>query len=538
MKKGRYALYWDYLKRYSLAHKTLFSFMFLSLIFATVLQIPVPLLYKKIIDDILPKKQVMLLFKFGLLVLGIVFLREFFNYLSRIYARKLKNKMYFTLTKELFEGFFHIPYRKIKTSNAGYFDSRIFEEPKNLEQALTESVVFTLKLVLIFIFGLVVCFHLSWRLTLAIFIFVPFYYLMNGLSSPYIRKIAVKREEIKARLREYAIGSLNAYKIVLAIRDGMRIINNSIQRHLNQFLGIRYKYDKASSLYNGLYEILSDGMPIVIFFFGIYEIIHGRLTIGGLVAFTELMQYVNMPLQHFSDIIIEIETTVGIITRIEEFKGMMKKDRGQKSIDNVESIELENIGINFDGKKIIDNLSFTFQKGKGYIIKGDNGAGKSTLLDTILGFYLPDKGKIVINKQVDIKDIDKEHYRRRLSIAFFPPILLPLNKENIELVKDEELLKIAKEIIKGKEDKMFSELSAGEKQKLNILVSLSKDADFYLFDEPFSNMDKNAVLTFKDLILKRTIKRGKGLVMILHQDYNMADYNFDTLYLEKITQEV
>jgi len=541
VKKGNYSLYWQYLRKYSLSYKVHFFLMFLFLMAGTFLQIPVPLLFKKIVDDILPQKNILSLVNIGALVIVIVVFREFFTYLSRLTARRLKNNMYYTLSMELFEGFFNIPYLKIKEKGPAYFASRIFEEPRNLEDSLTESVVFIGKMFFIFLFGLIACLHISWRLTLIILAFVPVYYLINGLFSPYIRKISIKLEEVKARFREYTVGLLSAYKPILILNNALLLSVGSVSEKLKEFLGIRYKYDKASSFYSALYSIFGDGMPVVVFFVGIYEIIHGRLTIGGLIAFTQLMGYVSMPLQHFSDILLEVETTIAHIMRIEEFKNMIcKNKKGLSEINSLKSIKLDSISVGFEDKKVIDNLSFLFEKGKGYIVKGDNGSGKSTLLDVISGFITPSSGKVIINERYDLSVLNREAYRRKLSVSFFPPVLLPVNDENLQMIKEPSLEKIAQSILKDKSGYRFTQLSSGEKQKLNILLALSKDADFYIFDEPFSNMDRNSVEFFKKLIIERTINQKKGLIMVLHEDYNLEnEKDFETLYLEKIkTQEV
>ncbi len=532
-----YKLYWKYLKKYSLSFRTLFFAMFASLIIATFLQIPVPLLFKKIVDDILPSKNVHLLFQYGFFVVFIVLLREFFNYLSRISAQRLKNRMYTKMTFELLRDFFSLPYSIVKQHGSGYFESRIFEEPKNLEDALTESVVFIIKLFFIFVFGLFACLHLSWRLTLTIFLFVPIYYLLNAVLGKRMRKIAIQFEEIKAKVKEYTFDIIQSFKFILIFKNAYKYVTEtSIGREINKFTDTRYKYQSTSSMFSGFYSILSDSMPVIVFFFGVYEIMHGRLTIGGLIAFMELMGYVSMPLQHFSDIMVEVETTVGHIQRIEEIKKLKENQSEYKiKIKRLESIELRSIELKFKDKVVLENLSFRFNKGNGYIIRGDNGSGKTSLLDVLAGLLLPNKGDVIINGKIPMEQVDKNTYRECLSVAFFPPLLMPFVEENLRIVEDDVLKKIAEEhIVKGRKFLRYHELSSGEKQKLNIIIALSKVADFYMFDEPFTNMDKKSIVFFRDLIFSYTIDRGNALILVLHEDYDIKkEHNFETIVLSK-----
>ena len=65
------------------------------------------------------------------------------------------------------------------------------------------------------------------------------------------------------------------------------------------------------------------------------------------------------------------------------------------------SLELKNLQVQVDRKKIIDNLSLTVKPGEVHVIMGPNGAGKSTLANAIMGHpnYTISKGKILVNKK-------------------------------------------------------------------------------------------------------------------------------------------
>jgi len=349
--------------------------------------------------------------------------------------------------------------------------------------------------------------------------------------------MAIQLEEIKARVREYANDVIQSFKLIVTFRKVLSYIeDSSLKREVQKLLDKKLKYRKFSLAFSGLYSVIVDSMPVFVFFVGIYEIIHGRLTIGGLIAFMELMGYVSAPLQHFSDIMVEVQTALGHITRIEEFKSLKSPDRPDAvKIDEVKEIRLESVDVSVEDKTILRDFSFVFRKGKGYIIRGDNGTGKTTLLDTISGLKLPSGGDVIINDKFSILSVDKKSYRDRFSIAFFPPLLLPFVDENVSMLGDEKYKKLADEhVMHGRKNLRFSELSAGEKQKLNIILTLSKEADFYMFDEPFSNLDVNSIEFFKDLIIKETVEKGKGLIVVLHgKDSLYKDHNFETIYLEK-----
>ena len=65
-------------------------------------------------------------------------------------------------------------------------------------------------------------------------------------------------------------------------------------------------------------------------------------------------------------------------------------------------LEIKNLDKSFDNKKIIDNVSFNIEKGKIVGLLGKNGSGKSTLLKILMGKEIPDNGKVIINKDIQV----------------------------------------------------------------------------------------------------------------------------------------
>jgi ABC-type multidrug transport system ATPase subunit len=85
--------------------------------------------------------------------------------------------------------------------------------------------------------------------------------------------------------------------------------------------------------------------------------------------------------------------------------------------------------------------------------------------------------------------------------------LLPERREILELL-------LRRFELDGKEDQDPVSLSDGEKRKLQIIMTLLKDADFYVFDEPLANVDSASCNKVMTEILAHT--KGKGLIVVMH----------------------
>lgn len=149
-------------------------------------------------------------------------------------------------------------------------------------------------------------------------------------------------------------------------------------------------------------------------------------------------------------------------------------------------------------KMVLENLSFQFEEGKIYAIRGKSGAGKTTLLSILSKLTSPSSGDIYLD-DISLKDIDQYHYRsKQIGVIFQSYNLLPqLNAiENVVLsmdianikIKDKkaEAISLLKKVGLEESDmyRKILKLSGGQQQRVAIARALSYDAKFILADEP------------------------------------------------------
>ena len=209
-------------------------------------------------------------------------------------------------------------------------------------------------------------------------------------------------------------------------------------------------------------------------------------------------------------------------------------------------LELTNVSYRYnDASKddyVFKNLSYTFEAGNVYAIKGKSGSGKTTLLSLISGLEKCSEGKIIFDGK-DLKEMNLDEYRStHIGIVFQSYNLLPylMALENITLAMD-----ISKEKITNKKDKALQlmqkvgldesyanrkilKLSGGEQQRIAIAKSLSYDAKVIVADEPTGNLDKD---TENDImkIFKNLAKKDNKCVIIVTHSENVCK-QVDTVY--------
>lgn len=178
----------------------------------------------------------------------------------------------------------------------------------------------------------------------------------------------------------------------------------------------------------------------------------------------------------------------------------------------------------------IKNISYDFESGKIYAIRGRSGSGKTTLLSLISGLERCTEGKIIFDGK-DLKNINLDTYRNsQIGIVFQNYNLLPYMtaSENIVLsmdasgVKNKNKKQKAIELMKDvglKEayaDRRVLRLSGGEQQRVAIARSLSYNPKMIVADEPTGNLDKQTESEILDIFKKLAHKEGKCVIIVTH----------------------
>ena len=191
-------------------------------------------------------------------------------------------------------------------------------------------------------------------------------------------------------------------------------------------------------------------------------------------------------------------------------------------------LEAKNISKTFGNVKALENVNFYLRKGKIHGLLGENGAGKSSLMNIISGIYQPEKGSIFINN-VKQKSLDPEsaselgigmvHQEFRLIESFSIEDNLTLSKSNIYQNNFKEAYEKYSEIfsLSVKPEKTISQLSVGEKQKIEIMKLIFKDSKIMLLDEPTAVLTPQETDQLRISLGTLSEEDEKTIVLISHK---------------------
>jgi osmoprotectant transport system ATP-binding protein len=193
-------------------------------------------------------------------------------------------------------------------------------------------------------------------------------------------------------------------------------------------------------------------------------------------------------------------------------------------------ITLEHVTKKFDEQIAVNDLSLTVEEGELCVFVGESGCGKSTTLRMINRLIENDEGIISIDGQ-DIKSYKPEELRRRIGYVVQSTGLFPhMNvRDNISVVPrllkwDEgKILERVKELIamvgldvRDYINKMPSELSGGEAQRIGVARALAANPDYVLMDEPFGAVDPLNRMNLQNEFLKIQKQLKKTVIFVTH----------------------
>lgn len=195
-------------------------------------------------------------------------------------------------------------------------------------------------------------------------------------------------------------------------------------------------------------------------------------------------------------------------------------------------LELKNVSFRYskDSRRVLNDLSYSFEEGKLYAIVGRSGAGKTTLLSLLSGLAVPEKGEVLM-KGENIANLDRYHYRSHdIGVIFQSFNLLPKYTalENVLLSMDiakahyddkkQYAMELLKKVALNEEEanRRILKLSGGQQQRVAIARALSYDPKIILADEPTGNLDQETQKEIMDIFLDLAHKENRCVIIVTH----------------------
>jgi ATP-binding cassette, subfamily B, multidrug efflux pump len=516
---------------------------------SSLLSLAGPLLVRHVIDVVFPEKDVGMLGLIGSLYFGIILLSFIVTYLQQVKLEIVGQRIVKVIRIDIFSHLTRLPQAFFDKHPVGQILSRIESDTEALRTMFTYTVVTILSDLLMMLGMLGVMFTLSPRLTIVLLSVSPLVFFtiryFNRRIVPIFIEVRKRTADVYTFLEEYLRGA----RIVQAFDQEDNVIDqmNSVNKAK---VDVEYPGERLSNYFGHLVFLLSTVATVLILAFGGSWVLKSPdlLSIGTLVAFMGYIQRFFGPIFHLSEQINIIQKAFAGAKRIHDILTIStqetiidtkREDRSEPDDCSIEQIpastpliEFRNVWFAYkDEDWVLKDVSFRLKKGERLAVVGPTGGGKTTIISLLFRFYIPQKGRILLDGQ-DILQMSLIDLRKRLGLVLQDIVLFPgtildnlrledpdISEETvrdaIETVQATDLIVRTGAGLQAKLAEHGSNLSVGERQLLSFARALVFDPDVLILDEATASVDPLTEQRVQDAM--QTLLKGRTALIVAHR---------------------
>ena len=494
--------------RYYKPYKKLFILDLLAAFLVSACDLFYPMITRNIINDVIPNKQIKLLFVFAVVLTLIFLIKAGLNYFMQYWGHVVGVRMQADMRRDLFDKLQDMPNKYFDNNKTGVIMSRIINDLLDISE-LAHHGPEDLFISLVMLVGsfIILC-TINVPLTIITFAIIPFllFYTIH------------KRNKMKKAFKETRVktGEVNATieNSISGVRVTKSFGNKAYEMEkFDKSNGIfkkarEHAYKAMAEYFSGMF-FLVDMLELIVLIAAGYFTYLGKINIGDFAAY---LLYIKMFLQPIRKLINFNEMFQNGMSGFERYEEIMNEEN-EKEIPNAKELKdvkgkitIKDVTFRYDNKEsILENFDLDIEAGKMVALVGQSGGGKTTICNLIPRFYDYESGQIFID-DVDISTVTLKSLRENIGIVQQDVFLFTGTiKENIMYgnpnATDEEVIEAAKnaclhDFIMGLEDGYDTfigergvKLSGGQKQRISIARVFLKNPAILILDEATSALD-------------------------------------------------
>ena len=527
----------SYLKPYGLL-----TFLALSFLLATtVIKSVIPLVASHFIDQYLSNLNqlavTVLLVYYGLYLLQILV-----QYVGNLLFARVSYSIVRDIRRDAFANMEKLGMSYFDKTPAGSIVSRLTNDTETISDMFSGILSSFISAVFIFLTTLYTMLVLDFRLTALVLLFLPLIFLLVNLYRKKSVKIIEKTRSLLSDINSKLAENIEGIRIIQAFNQEKRL--QSEFDEINQkHLVYAYRSVALDALFlrpaMSLLKLL--GYAVLMAYFG-YRGLYLGITAGTMYAFIQYINRLFDPLievtQNFSTLQTSMVSAGRVFALIDERTYEPLQEDGQAKVKEG-NIRFEHVCFSYDGKhQILDDISFSVNKGETIAFVGHTGSGKSSIINVLMRFYEFQSGRVLLD-DVDIRDYSQEELRKNIGLVLQDPFLYHGTiKSNIAMyqdISDEQVQAAAafvdadsfiQELPQGYDapvSERGSSFSTGQRQLLAFARTVASQPKILILDEATANIDSETESLVQASLAK--MRQGRTTIAIAHRLSTIQDAN-------------
>ena len=477
----------------------------------------------------------------GEVAIVVLFIQGFVSYFRITWFVQVAEKSLANIRRDTYFRLITLPMNFFANRRVGELNSRISADLSQIQEALTTTFAEMIRQVIILIGGIILLIIISWKLTIALLVVLPFLIVTAIVFGKFIRGISREAQDQLAESNTIVEETLQGIANVKAF------VNEAFEagrydKTLQRVVAIAVRGAKYRGMFGAFIVFCLFGTVFSEIWYGSYLVsIHDKgLTFGQLTNFIVYAAFISAAMGSLPDLYANIQKAVGASERVLEILAETGENVSINASENEikqkihGNLSFNNVKFAYPSRSelpVLNGISFDAAAGQRVAIVGPSGSGKSTTAALILQFYHPQSGTILFDgKPADafaLTDIRNQVAIVPQDVLLFGGTIL----ENIAYGKlnaaKEEIIQAAKRANADQFITSFPEayetvvgergvkLSGGQRQRIAIARALLKNPAILILDEATSSLDSESERLVQEAL--EELMKGRTSIIIAHR---------------------
>lgn len=464
---------------------------------------------KVLLDEVVPNKDLGLLYSLIAIVIGAITVQSVTSYLLTRILSVQSQYLISELRSQVQKKVLSLPISFFDNTKSGALVSRIMNDVEGVRNLIGTGLVQLVGGSFTAVVSLFILIKINPWMTLFVFVPLSLFGLIALKAFKYIRPIFRTRGKISAEVTGRLTETLAGVRVIKAF-NAENQENIVFEQGVDKLYQNVKKSLTATALMTSSSTFLIGVATTGIMGMGGYYMMNGEMTTGDFLFFTLILGFMIAPIVQMSNIGSQLTEALAGLDRTEELMNMTaEEDNPARTIhlQNLKGdIEFENVSFAYEeGKSVLHNINFKAPAGSITALVGSSGSGKSTLAGLSATFLTPNSGKVTIDNQ-DLSKIKLDTYRQYLGVVLQDEFLFEGTiRENVMFPRPNatelELQNAVKAAYVNEFTDRFDDgletligergvkLSGGQRQRLAIARAILADPKIIILDEATSSLD-------------------------------------------------